>query len=161
SDGTIDLLHIDGAHTYCDVKSDFESWLPKVSPNGIILFHDVMVRDRGFGVWKLWEEIARPGNSFVFEFGYGLGLWKKQMVSTKDSPFIRRLLLASDAEEGDINDYYATAAGALALWQNVQKRSQAGALDLPPSISPRIEIFADQGDGYNQKVSISEPLVGA
>ena len=117
------------------------------------------MRDRGFGVWKLWEEIARPGNSFVFEFGYGLGLWKKQMVSRKDSPFIRRLLLASEAEERDINDYYATAAGALALWQKVQKQSQAGALDSPPSISPRIEIFADQGDGYNQKVSISEPLV--
>src|SRR5438093_12983158 len=81
------------------------------------------------------------------------------MVSTKDSPFIRRLLLASEAEERDINDYYATAAGALALWQKVQKQSQAGALELPLSISPRIEIFANQGGGYNQKVSISEPLV--
>ena len=159
SDGTIDLLHIDGAHTYCDVKSDFESWLPKLSPNGIILFHDVMVRDRGFGVWKLWEEIARPRNSFVFEFGYGLGLWKKQMISTKDSPFICRLLLASEAEKRDINDYYATAAAALALWQVVEKHPHAEPSKLPRSISSRIEIFADQGNGYNQKASISEPLI--
>jgi cephalosporin hydroxylase len=125
-DATIDLLHIDGTHTYDDVKADFESWLPKLSPNGIVLLHDVMLRDRGFGVWKLWEEIAREDNSFLFEFGYGLGVWKKQPVASSDSSFIRRLLGATKIERRDINEYYANTAVALALWQSLQKQSGAG-----------------------------------
>ena len=125
-DATIDLLHIDGTHTYDDVKTDFESWLPKLSPNGIILLHDVMLRDRGFGVWKLWQEIAREDNSFLFEFGYGLGLWKKQPVASSDSSFIRRLLGANKTERREINEYYANAAAALALWQSLQRQSGAG-----------------------------------
>ena len=125
TDATIDLLHIDGTHTYDDVKADFESWLPKLSPNGIVLLHDVILRDRGFGVWKLWEEIAREDNSFLFEFGYGLGVWKKQPVAPDDPPFIRRLLGATKAERRDLNAYYANAAVALALWQKEQNRSDA------------------------------------
>lgn len=124
-DATIDLLHIDGTHTYDEVKADFESWLPKLSPNGIILFHDVMMRDRGFGVWKVWEEIAREDNSFLFEFGFGLGVWKKQPVAPSDSFFVRRLLGANKTERSDINEYYANAAAALALWQRLRRQSSA------------------------------------
>jgi predicted nucleic acid-binding Zn-ribbon protein len=81
-----------------------------------------MVRDHGFGVWKVWEEIAREDNSFLFEFGFGLGVWKKQPVASNDSPFIRDLFRADEAERRCINESYANAAAALALWENLARQ---------------------------------------
>lgn len=96
-DDSIDLLHIDGLHTYEAVKEDFETWYPKVKPGGIILFHDVEARIKDFGAWRFWNELAPQYETFKFNHGFGLGVLRKPGNALPEQP-LQQMLFNSDSE---------------------------------------------------------------
>ncbi len=110
SDGEIDLLHIDGHHTYESVKHDFESWLPKLSDRGIVLFHDVAVRERGFGVYRLWQEIEAAHSTFTFDHSHGLGV---AGIGASQSASVAALLGSTDETAVAVRKVFATLGEAV------------------------------------------------
>ncbi len=56
----LDLLFIDGDHTYMGVKQDFEMYSSFVGPGGIVAFHDIVeITVEGIEVKRFWDEIKR------------------------------------------------------------------------------------------------------
>jgi predicted O-methyltransferase YrrM len=58
--GQIDLLFIDGDHTWDGVRRDFEMYSPLVRPGGLIALHDILPHedDPSCEVDRFWQEIA-------------------------------------------------------------------------------------------------------
>lgn len=62
-DGCLDLVYIDGLHTYGGVKNDIKMWFPKIKKGGFIAGHDYGSRHHP-GVKEAVDEYALPDKTF-------------------------------------------------------------------------------------------------
>jgi MMP 1-O-methyltransferase len=76
----IDLLFLDGDHSYAAVRQDFEDWAPKVRPGGYLVMHDV-VHPQHQGPARVVDELVHNDPQWVD-------------VRTVDSMFVARKSMA-------------------------------------------------------------------
>ncbi len=74
ADESVDLLHLDGLHSYDSVCKDFEDWFPKLKKDGIMLLHDISSQDPNFEVGKFWNELKGRFRNTYFEHSQGLAV---------------------------------------------------------------------------------------
>jgi Methyltransferase domain len=146
---TVDLLHIDGVHTYKAVCHDFETWFPKVRPGGVVLLHDTTARHADFGVWRLWEELAHKFPHFEFTHSWGLGVLQKPGGPASDS-LLRTLLSGSTVEQEFLRHYYSSQA--LVLERRALDRESAA------PVRTRFSVFPNLAGGYSESTAVRTTL---
>jgi len=79
-DKQIDILHIDGFHSYEAVKNDYDTWSKFCNDDSIILFHDTVSFPDTIG--KFFDELVGYKINKLDSFGLGI-LTKSETIHNK------------------------------------------------------------------------------
>ncbi len=144
SNESIDILHIDGLHTYGSVSHDFENWISAVKPGGIVLLHDTSARHADFGVWKLWNDLEGQGERFDFSHSWGLGVFRKR-GGDSNHPLLAAMFSGGESRRNHIRKFYSLCGRSLEyghLHAATQDRASTTAL---------IQIYPEKEGGFSSK----------
>jgi hypothetical protein len=148
ADGQIDLLHIDGMHTYEAVRHDFDTWWPKVKPGGVVVMHDSFDRHDGFGVWKLLEELRTQFSVSEFFHSHGLGIVVKPGGENRNH-VANAMVYADDDALRNLRRYYQVCAGNLEQEYETAKRARCAEWDVTSQL-----FWRDAVTGFSEQSSI-------
>jgi hypothetical protein len=152
AEASIDVLHLDGLHTETAVRHDVDSWLPKLRPGGILLLHDVLVRSKDFGVWKIWTELQQQGRSWTFEDGPGLGVWQKPPVRPLPG-FLEELLAPPNESNSALARYYTERAQA--MQENIAQHWRDESIrNTPFAQQTIIQVFHSRDGSHREEDSV-------
>jgi hypothetical protein len=150
-DGSIDLLHIDGLHTYEAVRHDFETWLPKLSNRAVVLLHDTAVRERGFGVGQFLDELSAQYACFGFRHSHGLGI--VAVGSEVPAAFVAFMRYA-EASPDSVRGFFEALAGTLV---DASEQPMAAALVEPQRVVCHL-FYRDRDEAFDESRMISQPV---
>ena len=149
---SIDVLHVDGLHTEDAVRRDLDAWLPKLRPGGILLLHDVNVRTRGFGVWKVWDELKQTGRSWTFHDGPGLGLWAKPPAHNLPE-LLAALFEQPNEQNRSLAEYYSGRAAE--LQEKIARHWRDGSIrNTPFAQQTIIQVFYSSDGSHREEDSV-------
>jgi hypothetical protein len=148
---TVDLLHIDGHHTEMAARHDVESWLPTLRPGGILLMHDVTMRGRGFGVWKVWADLQQRGRSWMFERPPGLGVWEKPPAG-RLPPLLENAFALPNESQASLRGYYRQRSAD--LQEKMTQQWRDGTIRSAPMADETvIQVFWTNDGNYSEENS--------
>ena len=157
---TIDLLHLDGLHTYDAVCHDLRTWLPKVKPGGIVLLHDIAVRHDDFGVWRLWNELAGEfAETFAFHHSWGLGVLRKPAHGSTRPALLNLLFDSSPILRERIRRHYVLYASHLE--NTIRPAPQNPDVAVPTSNEStvsHVQVFLAQPAGYSEVATMIQTV---
>lgn len=129
-DGSVDLLHLDVGGPIEVVRHRYQTWLPKMSDQGVILIHRTQVCQPGSdGALRVWAEARQYYPHCEFSHGEGLGVLFVGPAMERAQARIRDALCSPDGSES-VRGLFASFGSLLAAERGTALRLASIAADM-------------------------------